>query len=204
MSLEIHDTEDGHYYEYDGTRVLGVSEILESADVLIKNSYYEERKEYAALRGRDVHMACADLDRGYPAWWEEDEVIAPYVKAWALFKADFSFKPHTVEIPAYHADYHYAGTPDRSGELLARGSPRLVVPDIKCVATIGKHVDLQLAGYRMLFEDYMDRDAIAVQLKPTGKYKVYVPQNPEQDRHVFLACLTLTRWKARFIDGKTR
>lgn len=204
-SLEVIELEDGgHYYMYDNRRVPGISEILEAADVLLKNSFYEERAAAAAVRGRDVHLACADLDRGSVDWWSDDPEIGPYLKAYKQFKEDFSFRPTAIERPVYHEVYRYAGTPDRFGNLELRRETHLATVEIKATSVIGCHVPLQLAAQNLFCDDHEERETIALQLKPNGKYGIQ-SWNPAERRHneaVFLACLTLTMWKQRHHSNK--
>jgi hypothetical protein len=199
MALELIETDESHYYENDGLRVPGVSEILESAAVLLKNSFYEARREEAAIRGRDVHMATSDMDRGRQDWWSEDETIGPYVKAWALFKKDFHFKPTAIEKPMFHELYRYAGTPDRFGYATFRdGHEYAITPDIKCVSKVGPHTALQLAAYNLMADDHEDRIPVAVQLKPNGKYAAFwYGKERSHNEAVFLAALTLYNWKQK-------
>jgi hypothetical protein len=199
--LELIETDDGgHYYMHDGRRVPGVSEILAAADTQLSNYFYEERKEAAALRGKDVHLACRDLDRNYADWWSEEKEIAGYVKAYEQFKKDFEFKPALIEMPLYHDVWRYAGTPDRTGAMRGKNGPLICTVDLKCVATVGPHVGLQLAGYNLLSSDWEDRWPFALQLKPNGQYKIHTqkPEEIKQNVQVFLSCLTLLTWRDRF------
>lgn len=199
-ALEVIETEDGgHYYSFEGNRVPGVSEILELNDVLLMNSFYEERKEFAAMRGRDVHMATADLDKGMKTrWWETVSEIAGYVKGWELFKSDFNVKITAIETPLYHEIFRYAGTPDRFGQATLPNGVFNITPDIKCVSKIGPHVPLQLAGYNLFCDDYEDRIPVAVQLKPDGKYRAYWYDKERAENHrIFLSALTMALWKNR-------
>jgi hypothetical protein len=196
--IEVIDDDDGgHYYAVDGHRVPGVSEILSLNDVLLKNSFYEERRERAAIRGTSVHVACADLDRGEPDWWTEDPEIAGYVKAWQKFKKDFHVRITAIEVPMYHEIYRYCGTPDRFGFVTLRdGHEYDATLDIKCVSKIGPHTELQLAGYNLFSDNHEDRIPVAVQLKPDGKYQGHwYGKDRAHNEAVFLACLSLAMWK---------
>ena len=193
MTLEVIPNENGgHHYTFDGNRVPGVTEVLELNDVLLKNAFYQEHQEYAAIRGRDVHMATADLDRGMKNhWWKGDAELEPYVKAWEAFKKDFGFKPRLIEKPLFHETFRYAGQCDRYGECSDVGPVTL---EIKGTSVIGPHVPLQLGGYNLLFEDWQDRTMVAVQLKPNGRYTPHWYKSSEGCR-VFLAALTMALWK---------
>ncbi len=194
--LEVVETEDGgHFYQFNGKRVPGVSEILELNDVVLKNAFYEERREAAAVRGKEVHLACWDLDRGYADWWSEDEELGGYLAAYVQFKKDFDFEPHAIEIPMFHVDYHYAGQPDRFGSVRMGKGRRNVTLDLKAVATIGPHVPIQLAAYNLFSDDHQERDMLALQLKRTGKYVLHPFPDREHHEQVFLACLTMARWR---------
>jgi len=198
--LDIIDTDDGgHFYTYNGKRVPNVTEILELTDVLLQNSFYKERKEAAAIRGREVHLATADIDRGGPVWWTDQDEIMPYTLAWKQFKVDYDFQPLFIEQPIYSRAFRYAGTCDRFGSIHLPGGRRAVVLEIKAVATIGEHVALQLAGYNQLYAPDSDkRDLIAVQLKPTGRYVVHnFTERIDHHTMIFLAALSLARWKDR-------
>jgi hypothetical protein len=162
---------------------------------VLKNSFYAERMEAASIRGRDVHLACEDLDKGQPDWWSDDPEIGPYVAAYAQFKRDFSFKPLVIEKPCFHEVYRYAGTPDRFGQLQTRNGPKNVTVDLKAVSKVGEHTALQLAAYNLFCDDREDRDCLAVQLKKTGKYAIHECLRREQDEKIFLAFLTVALWK---------
>jgi hypothetical protein len=196
MSLEKVDTDEGHYYTWDGNRVPGVSEVLSANDVILKNAFYEERAELAATRGRDVHLACADLDRGRPDWWTDDPELSGYVKAWILFKKDFDVKITEVETPHFHEVFRYAGEPDRYGQVrMGRGDFNVTI-DLKATAAIGPHVPIQLGGYNLFTDDYEDRIPVAVQLKPNGKYNAHWYDKERGHFHqVFLSMLTVALWK---------
>lgn len=197
MNIEVLDTPDGgHRYEVGGEIVPGVSEILEANDVLLKNAFFEERAEYAAIRGRDVHLACADLDHGFPNWWEGEE-IEPYVNAYIQFKKDFEFEPTIIEAPCYHPEYRYAGTPDRFGSLRLTKERIDVTLDLKATVKVGPHVALQTAAYNQFAPDPEHRSLCALQLKPTGRYQVHWWDDRDHQTAVFFAMLTVYFWKQR-------
>lgn len=205
MNLEVIETDNGgHFYQVDGRRMPGVSEILDDSGVILANAFYEERRAAAAVRGRDVHLACADLDLGRPDWWSDDEEIAPYVRAYQLFKNDFSFRPTSIEKPMFHPNYRYCGTPDRFGQVRHRDGIHNVTLDLKCVAVVGPHVPLQLAGYNQFTEDHFERDLIALQLLKNGKYRIHNYPDRDHQTAIFLAMLTVFNWKQRYLkSGET-
>jgi hypothetical protein len=197
MLEKIDGNNGAHFYLWEGRRVPGVSEVLELNDVILKNSFYEERAELAAIRGRDVHMACADLDRKRPDWWSDDPEISGYVKAWQLFKKDFNFKVHEIETPHFHETFRYAGEPDRYGQVRLPQGDRYVTCDLKATSVIGPHVPIQLGGYNLFCDDYEDREQVAVKLQPNGKYSAhwYTEEERHQNHQVFLSMLTVALWK---------
>jgi hypothetical protein len=197
--LSVIETDTGHYYEFEGQPVPGVTEVLEAADVILKNAFYEERRQVAAIRGKDVHLACADLDRSMPDWWTGSE-LEPYVAAYARFKKEFHFKPTAIEHPMFHEIFRFAGTPDRFGQIRTDIDEVVnVTLDLKATSTIGAHVDLQLGGYNLFCEDSEFRSMLALQLKPNGKYNIHWVKDPRGSERVFLSMLTVYNWKRRYV-----
>ncbi len=196
--LEVIEVEDGHFYEFNGKPVPGVSEIIQKAGVGPSFEGHEDKARAAAQRGTEAHLACWDHDRNYEPWWKGEE-LEPYVDAWALFKSDFKFVASHIERPMFHETLRYAGTPDRLGSVFVQNSRRPVTLDIKCTAAIGPHVGIQVAGYNELSGNPEERDMIAVQLLKTGKYRITTYDDKKYWTAMFLAALTIYRFKERYL-----
>lgn len=197
MPLEVIETDDGgHRYEYDGKRVPGLSSILQAAGLADYGMISAEVLEAAAVRGKDVHLACEDLDRGRNVdWAREDPVIAPRLAAWEKFKKEFRFQPARIEEPQYDPIHDYACTPDRHGLCAYKGESHNATVEIKATAKIAPWTGIQLAAQALMEPDHYKRLRVAVRLQPTGKYEVRVYDNFTADAQLFFAALTIARWR---------
>lgn len=195
--IEIIDTDDGgHAYILDGKRVPGVSDILDLAGLVDYGMVSEERLEIARNRGREVHKACEDLDRGINDWWSEDPELGGYVEGYKLFKKEFQFQPVEVEQPHYHGIHNYAGQPDRRGHCLRRSVTVKAIVDLKAVCRVQPCTMVQLAAYALFYPDFEQLNRMAVRLKPDGRYELVEPEDSmTHDLQLFFSALNVARWR---------
>ena len=198
--LKVIETDNGgHYYMHGDRRIPGVSEILELSGMYDSGGASEAVLENAARRGKELHLAAQDLDRGSADWWSEDAELRGYMDGYQLFKSDFGFKPELIEEPMSDTVSWYAGQLDRTGTILAHDRRLdLVTLDLKFTCAMPDHVGVQLAAYNGFFHDDKPRQRVAVRPKKNGKYEVQWCDEIASGYHdtcVWLACLAVAKWK---------
>ena len=141
-----------HEYWLGEDRLMGVSEVLESAGIKPKNEFRNGAISQALTIGSYVHTACQMLDEGELDLLSLDPVIEPYVRAWMAFQAEIPFEWEHIEVPMYNTDFGVfgiAGTPDRCGRPMAYNLQRTIV-DIK-TGDYEKWHQIQTALYALLW-----------------------------------------------------
>lgn len=179
-----------HVYTLDGRVLPSVTGILKGENFIDDGFYTED----ARVRGTYVHLACHLYDKGTLDQDGLDPSLRPYLDAYIKFKSETGFQAIRSEIPHYHPQYLYAGTPDKIGTMA--GSDTLI--DLKSGA-IEPWCALQLAGYEMFFDRPMKR--FGVQLTNEGKYKM-TRFTDRTDRNIFLSALACRNWKLNHNGGK--
>lgn len=181
----------GHVYRYDGRIVPSVTQILEVVDECWRVPV--DVLERAGRLGTAVHLACElddldDLDET-----SVDPVIAPYLAAWRRFRSETGFAPDLIEHRVHHRSMGYAGTLDRVGTLFERRS----LIDIKSGEEWPSHGP-QTAAYKeaLATEGEKVSDRYAVYLRDDGTYRLRKCED-KSDWAVFLACLTIRKYKER-------
>ena len=178
----------GHVYTLrneDGTewrRLPSVTEIIKSVGLINFTGIDSEILSRAADFGKAAHQACHLDDLGDLDEQSLDENLKPYLEAWRAFKGDMVFD--AIEQPLYHQVWGFAGTPDRIKEN--------TIWDLKTGTTVYPSTAIQLAGYSIL-ADIPTARRLAVQLLPTGKFKVHEYKD-RSDREIFLAALAVYKW----------
>ena len=187
-----------HVYHWEGKRVPNVTSVL--APLSDFSFIKPEVLENARLEGQAVHFMAehdckGDLDvEGLPEW------MAGCYQAWCKFKEDTGFECMDSERRIYHPVYEYAGTPDLAGIM-----PKLpkvkdpVLIDIKRSFYGGPVIGLQTAAYqearnKEVPKDLRTKKRFALRLDKDGKYRLQPFEDPA-DFSVFLACLTMYRWR---------
>lgn len=192
--LGIESNGDGTY-RVNGRRVPGVTTILETAGIW-RSDAPEHKLEAAAERGLDVHLACADLDSGGVDWWSEDEMLAPYIAAYKQFKADFKFKPISVEEPFFNETLLIAGRPDRIGTIWTQIGDQRLILDLKATYALAPSVEVQLAGYKLLTREKKTTGTAALHLKKDASYR-FEPYGDSGALETFVSALNVARWADR-------
>jgi hypothetical protein len=188
-----------------------VTDVISAAGLIDKRSY----KPIHALRGKLVHEATM--------LWDDDELgscdrkVAPYVKAYAAFRDEFSEPWIFREQRLIEPTFGYSGQPDRGALVYRHGHPVGILVDLKTGGPEPWH-GIQLAAYGRLYwqwltQVYEDLPGIhvdpafltierwVVHLRSDGTFQRRPCVDP-QDWSVFLACLTLDRYQRR-THGKT-
>lgn len=181
----------GHVYRYGDRVVPSVTQILEVVDECWRVP--ADALERARRLGTAVHLACElndldDLDEP-----SVDLVIAPYLAAWRRFRSEMGFTPDLIERKVFHKAMGYAGTLDRTGRLFDR---RALI-DIKSGEEWPSHGP-QTAAYKeaLATEGEKVSDRYAVYLRDDGTYRLRKCED-KSDWAVFLACLTIRKYKER-------
>ena len=118
--------EEKHEYTVDGTKVPGVTEILEALTAKHYGEISKEVLQQAKDRGTAVHAACEDLDYGFEVEYIPAEWVG-YVNAYAAFLNDYRPKWHGIEEMVYNPEQQYCGRVDRYGLI----DGKMAVLDIK-------------------------------------------------------------------------
>jgi hypothetical protein len=176
-------TDENHLYTLDGRPLSSTTGILK-AEGFIDTTWYNED---ARTRGSYVHLTCHLYDKGTLDIDTLDDALRPYLDAYIRFKAETGFEVVESEVPHYHPQYLYAGTPDKAGTM--EGTDTLI--DLK-TGVIQSWTALQLASYELFYDRPMKR--FGVQLTDEGKYKM-VPFTDRTDRNIFLSALAIHNWK---------
>lgn len=179
-----------HLYTLDGRSLPSVTGILKQ-EGFIDDTWFTED---ARLRGTYVHLTCHLYDKGT---LDEDELspaLQPYLDAYILFKKETGFQVNESEVPCYHPQYLYAGTPDKIGTM--NGAAALI--DLKS-GDIQPWCALQTAAYELFYPNSMKR--FGVQLTSEGKYKM-IPFTDRTDRNIFLSAMACRNWKINHNGGK--
>lgn len=178
VSEDVHFERDTHAY-YDGdVRVPSVTQVIKLAGLISYDGVKPDVLENARRRGQHVHTLTADYDRGLDidAIYEIPEVCRPYIDAYILFRIESRFEPDPewIERPmvASIGGFRIGMTPDRLG--CCFGLPTVL--EIKVTAAAHPAWGVQTAGYEAGVPRpprHRNYQRLAVQLLPTGKYKLH-------------------------------
>ena len=179
--------EEKHLYTLDGRRLISVTQALAVVDSRYKDPWY-------LLRGQYVHKATELYDRDELDESSVDPMIAGFLESYIKFRMNTDFEPKLIEQKFYHPQYFYAGRFDRQGPL--NGASAII--DLKSGAKADVDELQNVALWELcrvndvpvtkLFDLYLDEKGKMPNLIPISKpKKLLLP--------VFLACLTVTRFK---------
>lgn len=184
---------DKHEYRLDGAVVPSVTQVTDGllTDLSMVPPDILRR---AAEFGQAVHAACEYDDDGTLDEDSLDVSLLPYLAGYRKFKAEAKPEVLANELKVYSRKYGFAGTLDRVMRF-GRGLPRCLV-DLKTNTQLLPAVGPQTAAYQLAWEE-MGNPALtkrfALQLLPND-YRLE-PLTDPMDRHVFLSCLTVARWR---------
>lgn len=186
-----------HRYFVQEKEIPGVSHVLKTAGLVDTQWYTGAGRDL----GTAVHAACHYLDENDLAWDSLHEKVVPRVRAYQQFKADTGFEPIACERPLFHPLYRYGGTFDRLG--WARSRTELWLPDLK-TGEPEPWFEVQTGAYEGMVREWTDFFGIpknipirrlAVKLNDNGTWLPRWCKDP-RDFQTFLACLTVTNWRA--------
>lgn len=178
-----------HIYTLDGVELISVTRVLELSGI----SDYRFSNEEAKTRGSYVHRATEFIDSGSLDWETLDPVLAPYCKAYQSFIEDKRPEIILSEKPMYHAGHLYAGTPDR----VVRMDGFNCLIDVK-TGVPNRTTAIQVAAYREMVrvsEDIHCAKCFSLHLRDDGNYRLDEIKSLKTNYQVFLAALTVVRWK---------
>lgn len=169
-----------HTYTLDGKVLPSVTHILKHEGFIDDTWFTCDARE----RGLHVHLACHYHDKETLDIEMLDEVLRPYVMAYAAFKADTGFHVEQSGVPYYHPKYLYAGIPDKINVQ--------TLIDIKTGVADQPWHGLQLAAYGLFFDGPIK--TFLVHLSADSSYNVTPYDNPS-DKYIFLSALNCYMWK---------
>lgn len=191
--------EASHTYRYRGVVVPNVTRVL--APLLDLSHVDPEKLEHARQEGVAMHRMVELYCKGelhvpsLPDW------LVPRLAAFKAFVAETGFVILASEQKLYHPTFAYAGTFDLFGRMpvkqgrVYRDATSCV--DLKRSFFAGRVTGLQTAAYALLWEAQGNPRAerrLALKLHADGSYATDLFEDPA-DRSVFLAALTLHKWK---------
>jgi hypothetical protein len=179
-----------HRYHTPDRELVSVTRVLDTLGCVDHFGFTEETR----ARGTYVHAATVALDCherlvNVPPDYE------PYVTAYRHFVRDMEPVWSRSEEVVADLVNGYAGTLDRAG--MVQGIPAIV--DIK-TGEVPPSVGPQTAAYVRCLPDAHRWQRFCLQLRPDGQYR-WLPLSDKADVTVFLAALTLYRWKDRYRVG---
>jgi len=145
-------------------------------------------------RGTYVHAATEMIDKGTLDWNALDDTLRPYCEAYSKYCQSANMGEILIsERPMYHAQYLYAGTLDRVVKM--NGLTSLI--DIKS-GSPHPATALQVAAYAELVranEDTHVSKGYVLYLRDDGTYRLDEVKDLKRNLQIFLAALTVVRWK---------
>lgn len=174
-----------HTYTINDRTVPSVTQVLKG--VFGDEIWY---KDWYAERGRAIHQAIHYLVQNRLNYDSLDERIVGQIQAFTKFLTETGFTVLNSEIQMYSNTYQFAGTADL---ILSDKANNLILADIK--SSIESKVDLQLAGYSILYGQKSLKKYCAVGLKEDGNYKMRWVNDIKISERVFMSCLTVYNWK---------
>lgn len=188
---------DSHaYIDEDGSRRISVTQALKIAGLYDFSMVPPDIMAHAMVRGKLVHDATAIIDKGESLdAFEIPEECAPRIDAWCLFCKEMRYVPDVdwIEQPMIVELFgHRVGmTPDTVGTIEG------ILTVVERKATAAKHPAwrLQTAGYATGLRrvGLQIRNRMAVQLLPTGKYRLD-PHDDESDFDSFADVYRTAAW----------
>lgn len=186
-----------HTYRFGGTVVPGVTSLLQSLHSFANVPL--DVLEEAQHRGSNVHTMThlIDIDDLDDARLKDElPEVRAYMPAYLRFLSDCTPNYIAIEVPVYHRNLRYAGTPDRIGEFSYQGARiKGAVIDIKTSVASHPCWGLQCAAYAQAAGIPAAR-RFSLQLRNDGSYRL-LEWTSHDDWPAFVSLITLNTWKAR-------
>src|SRR3972149_2741083 len=197
----VFSEEDHSYRLRSGERLDSVTGILKAEGI----QTYGPRNssaDFAMQVGTWVHQAVAWFERGTLDEGSLSEGIAPYLESYKKFRKITGFRPilPLIEVPMWHPNWRYSGTPDLPGMI----ANRFVVGDLKTgekragdivqVAAYGELVMTSVVGFENVYPEgvvvYLQDDGAMPKLAKVDAGEMH------QNLGIFVSALRVNRWKA--------
>lgn len=190
--------EETHEYFLGDRRMESVTEILGEAGM----TDYRFSREWYMTRGKYIHAATEFIDRGSLDWEGLDPELTPFCKAYQSFIEDKRPEIILSEKPLYHAQHLFAGTFDR----LVKMDGATAIIDIKS-GVPSPSAAIQVAAYRELVKvsegfteaqlsmNLLPTKCFSLHLRDDGAYRLTEHRDFRKNFNVFLAALTVVRWR---------
>ena len=187
---------ENHLYQLDKVHIPGGSEILQSVGFSNYSMVNKEICEAARKFGDAGHTMCKLWDMEILNVSILDLHLVPYLEGYRKFLATYKpeILPEWIEKSSYSSKWRFGFTPDR----VARISGELTIYDLKFVTTIQEATSIQLAGYKIGFEDVTKLKVIqrwGLQILPDD-FNVE-PYTDRRDEGAFLNALGVHNEKIR-------
>jgi hypothetical protein len=195
--VELEFDEPSHTYRYKGNIVSGVTSCISHIPEELKfNQHFIWKTEL----GTKVHHVCEAINvTGVrPRLEDLHEDLRPYVDAYCKFLDNAGFTIHHAEKRLFSRRHMFAGTADLIG-VDCYGKRGIF--DIKTVTTLTPPVALQLAAYKMAWNEWAKpgeevESRWAIQLCPDGTYFLMQYTDPFDER-VFVCKKIAYEWDKR-------
>jgi len=196
MAEPLRYVSEPHSYWLGPRRLRSVSEVVTAMGIVDLAAVPPEILANAARRGREIHTALRYYLDGEADWRAlVTEETAPYVDAAIAFCTETGVEPLVVERPMYDPARYFAGTPD----LIARVRGQVAVVDWKAIRSMHAGYGVSTAGYARLAaaNGIPIETRLAVQLLPTGQYRVETFTDRHDDAEFLAALFCYERRLAR-------
>jgi hypothetical protein len=196
-TLRFDPADHRYFLDPSGEEIPGVTRVLEVCGLVDFSMVPSDVLQAAQQRGTAVHQALHYLDDGELDQDTLDENLHGYVMAYLAFKNQCGFTPHLVEHRVHSLAHRWAGTLDRTGELLRKdGGADPCIVDFKSGLVLPAH-RIQLAAYQSGLPDARKYRRITLALREDGTYRVheYDGKDYGRDLNVFHAAVALWHWK---------
>lgn len=203
VDSEVYFERDAHaYYDGDGTRHMSTTQAIKLAGLIDYSMVAPDVLERARIRGSLVHQSTVVLEEDGEAalgWYEIPDECLPYIEGYKTFLRETKWEsdPAWIEKPIITqvAGQRVGMTADRMGTVF--GLPTVL--EIKCTSARHPCWGVQLASYAHGLpppERYRNYQRLAVQLLPTGSYKLW-PYEDASDFDIFCSALRIAAWKLK-------
>jgi hypothetical protein len=198
VSYAVQLDEATHRYTVNGAPVPGVTHILRQITHDQFANIAPERIERKRIIGRRVHKITEMIDDDDLDEASLHSDFVGYVGAYRRFLSEHRVTWHVRERMLFNPVYNYCGMLDRVGWVDGRAS----LVDFKATADISPTSFPQVAAYGdSAQKNGFEWESLHVlQLKPNGQYVFTKPIVYADHFPVFVACLTQTLWRKKWIN----